>query len=146
MSAYADSDKALIVVLTNGSEIKFALADKPELSFNSSSRSLLIDVKSQYNSFEIDLVKEFYFAKAHVGIEQVLQEESLVVTSQTDNAITIEGLRNNEHVGVFSIDGKQMPASTDYNTNQVTISLESLPKGVYLIKIGNRQTFKINRK
>lgn len=140
----AASDKSLFIVLINGTKIEFALLDEPELTFDG--RSLEIEGKSMFNSYSIDLVKEMYFQKTHVGIKQVLENNDLRVVEQSNESITIEGLMPNEYVSIYTVEGKQTPIHAIYSMGKATIDLSSLNRGVYIIHIGKRQTIKITTK
>lgn len=144
LSVSASSDKSLFVVLTNGVKIEFALSDEPELTFVG--QTLEIDSKLTFNSYSIDLVKEMYFQKTHVGIEQVLKENDLRVVEQSNESLTIEGLQPNENVNIYTMEGKQIPIQATYSMKKATIDLSNLNRGVYIIRIGKRQTIKITKK
>lgn len=58
------------------------------------------------------------------------------------NTVRINGT---ERVSVYGIDGRQRQADIEQRTNGVSVNLELLPKGYYIIKT-EKQSFKIYKK
>ncbi|MBR0047302.1 MAG: T9SS type A sorting domain-containing protein [Bacteroidaceae bacterium] len=143
LNLWATSEKALIVELQNGSKTEFLLSGKPELTF--ANRVLQIAVKGSISSFEIGNVKQFYFDDASTGIESIASN-GLRIVSKDDNLIIIEGIDGDDKISLYSLNGEMMSIQPEISGNRAEVPLVSLPQGIYLIKISNKQTFKIYRK
>ena len=143
LNLWATSEKALIVELQNGSKTEFLLSGKPELTF--ANRVLQIAVKGSISSFEIGNVKQFYFDDASTGIESIASN-GLRIVSKDDNLIIIEGIDGDDKISLYSLNGEMMSIQPEISGNRAEVPLVSLPQGIYLIKISNKQPFKIYRK
>ncbi len=143
LNLWATSEKALIVELQNGSKTEFLLSGKPELTFTN--QVLQIAVKGSISSFEIGNVKQFYFDDASTGIESI-SSNGLRIVSKDDNLIIIEGIDGDDKINLYSLNGEMMSSPSEISGNRAEVPLVSLPQGIYLIKISNKQTFKIYRK
>ena len=143
LNLWATSEKALIVELQNGSKTEFLLSGKPELTF--ANWGLQIAVKGSISSFEIGNVKQFYFDDASTGIESIASN-GLRIVSKDDNLIIIEGIDGDDKISLYSLNGEMMSIQPEISGNRAEVPLVSLPQGIYLIKISNKQTFKIYRK
>ena len=60
-------------------------------------------------------------------------------------AVVVEGVDTDSRVNIYSMDGKQVQSNTELQEHSVTIHLEHLPRGYYIIRI-NEKAFKIYRK
>lgn len=140
---WAAEDKALIVELASGGQTTFVLSAKPTMTF--ANQALRISVSGTSTSFEIDDVKRFYFDDASTGIS-VPKASELKITQQSDDVWLIDGLDESDRIRLYAVDGKQHADRITTNGHQATVSLTALPKGIYLINVSNKQTFKIHRK
>lgn len=140
---WAIGDKTLIVELQEGNKTEFVLSRSPILTF--ANKVLQIEISGSSNNFEINNVKQFYFDDASTGISPI-SSSNMKIISQDNNHIVIEGINETDKVHIYSVDGKMMNNRVKVNRNRAEISLTSLPKGIYLINVSNKQTFKIHRK
>lgn len=134
--------KALIVERQNGTKTTFILAEQPELTF--ADKALHISVSGKSTDFEIGDVKQFYFGDAATDIAAP-QADGLRVVCQSDDKIVIEGVGAHAVVQLFALNGTRLTGHASVADGRAEVTLTSLPKGIYLIKI-NQQTFKIYRK
>ena len=58
----------------------------------------------------------------------------------------MEGTDNKDQIQVFSISGIQYDTNVIQTGDGIEIALTDLPKGYYIIKIGNKQSIKISKK
>ena len=138
------ADKLLVVESTDGGKVYFALSDTPELTF--SGQTMLITTATQSQDFEIASVAQYYFADEVTGVK-ALKANDLRISQSGDGLVTIEGLQPSSAVRLFSLDGKEQPASVTYaDGGKATVSLSSLPKGIYIISVNRQQNIKINKR
>ena len=140
---WAIGDKALIVELQEGNKAEFVLSKSPILTF--ANKVLQIEINGSSNNFELNDVKQFYFDDASTGISPISSTDVRIIC-QDNNRIVIEGINETDKVQLYSVDGKMMNNRVEVNRSRAEISLTSLPKGIYLINVPNKQTFKIRRK
>lgn len=132
----------LIIELNNGSTHSFVLADKPVVTFEGSK----IKVVSSRLSLEKERseVKDFHFVMVD-AIDNVADNEVRVVLLGTN--VKIYGLSESDKpIRVFDLNGRVAPALITTNGSQAEVILEGLPKGIYIVKIGNKHTIKVTKK
>ena len=138
------ADKLLVVETTDGGKIYFALSESPELTF--SGQTMLITTTTRSQDFEIADVAQYYFSGETTGTK-ALKANELRISQSGDGQVTIEGLHPSSVVRLYSLDGKEQPASVTYaDGGKATVSLSSLPKGTYIISANKQQTIKINKR
>ena len=140
---WADSGKSLVVELQNDRRATFVLSENPALTF--ADKVLQIELGGKSDKFEIDNVKQFYFDDVSTGVSPVSARE-LRIVSRDDNHVVLEGIGESDVVVLYSADGKVVDSQIEISGNRAEIPLASLTRGIYLIKVSNKQTFKIYRK
>ena len=96
--------------------------------------------------FEIADVSQLYFAEDVQSIETSTKENSIRITYRSNDKVIVEGLSDSDHVRLYSSEGVKYAERVSVSAGRAEVSLQSLPKGIYLINIKNKQTFKIQRK
>lgn len=144
-AAYAQNKQtALVVRMADDAVESFYLSDKPEVTFVGQDLKI-VSSKIELNFLRRD-IKEVYFDKVETGIMQVATNE-LRFVYQNDSEIVLLGLTDvDKSIRMYDANGQLSHADIWFSGNSATISLSSLHKGVYIIKIGNRQSIKIVRK
>ncbi len=134
--------KLLVVKQTDGSLSEFSLAKEPVMTFKD--QKLLISVGESSSEFEIGEVERFYFLDSSINsVEQL--DNSLSFDLCGRDMIVIKNAEKGQIVRLIGIDGSVFPSRVSIDDDVVKVSLQSLSKGVYLIKIGNK-TIKFQRK
>lgn len=143
--ALAQNEKsALVVKMINGDVESFILSEKPVATFEGG--FLKVASSKVESSFPRHDVKEVYFDKVETGIKQVTMNE-LRFVYQDDSEILLYGLTETDKlIRVYDVNGMLSHADVKLEGNSASINLSSLRKGVFFIKIGNRQSIKIIRK
>ena len=136
----AVEQKALVVELQDGSKSLFVLSEKPEMTFANHVLKILMSGKS--TDYEIYRVKQFYFDDSTNRISPLMANEFHIV-SQSSEKITVEGIGENDQVGLYSVNGMELKNRVSVGKNQADISLARLPKGTYIINVSNKKSFKI---
>ena len=136
--------KCLVVRLQNGSEQIYELYKKPELTFNN--HTLRIYFEGRNTDLEISSVSWFTFEIKNDIEEISVNKDNLKIVYLSEDKIMIEGVGENAHVGLFSINGMNYSNCVSIEDGNALVSLASLPKGAYIIKASNNQSFKIYKK
>lgn len=135
----------LVVELENGSTQSFVLSKKPVVTFSGS--KLLIEVPEEVSlEKELSEVKGFHFGLIDENaIEGVAENE--IRFARIGSNVQIFGLENSDmSISVFDMEGRQATATVRKNGSQADVILDRLPKGYYIIKVGNVQSIKVYKK
>lgn len=144
LMSMAEVDNILIVETNDGVTISFALAEKPEISFEGKVMSVLTEKDSQY--FEISKISKWYFEQVTSGIQTIKKEQPSIKVVDNDNII-VDSSSSLSKIRLYSIDGKEQSLKVSYSDDKKpVINLSGLPKGIYVISINKQQSIKLYRK
>lgn len=133
----------LIVHLKDGTRQTFMLSSRPNVAFESN--RFVISQEASNVEFSCENVVRFSFADNNSSDIKGLRQEGLLVSYTDPQHVVIYGVNAKSKVSVTNMDGKVQPCKTNRKNNGLSVSLESLPKGVYVISV-DKQNFKIIRK
>lgn len=137
-----DAGKEANVVIVqdkDSTEHVFYFSAKPVITFDATS----FTVSDGDKQFLFDDVLQVYFSykdNPATKISNVMPDEKIVVSG---NTVMVNG--EDPFVKVYSINGIEQPISVNHTGSGVSFSLDSLPRGIYIIKT-KHQSFKINKK
>jgi len=137
------AETALVVELISGEKYSFKLLEMPLVTVPD--ENLIIDSKTTYVAILRKNVSRFYFAVEKTAIGTT-KEDDFHITQMTKDCLTISGISEKDRVIVCDLTGRLYQDSAIRNGANVVIDLSNCPKGVYIIKIGNKQTIKIGKK
>jgi len=135
-------ENLLVIDFTDGTEVTFALAKQPVISF--AEQRLLVSVEGEMSEFELADVANFHFREELSDIRSVSAENEYHIVWAGNDCILIFAAPT-VRASLYGIDGTLYPNRVKY-CGRIEISLSDLPKGNYLITINNSRTIKINRK
>ncbi|MBR6320057.1 MAG: hypothetical protein IKR50_06445 [Prevotella sp.] len=138
------AEKALVIEFRSGDTSTFVLSQKPEINF--SNHLLHLSVYDSNNDFEIADVAQFYFAEETQGVEEVKKNGTIRIAYSSNDKVIVEGLSATDHLRLYSLEGIQYAGRVSVADGSAVVSLQSLPKGTYLINIKDKQTLKVLRK
>ena len=139
----------LYVHLKDGSKVQFMLSvQKPVVSCGRGIMKIFYqeDDGEKYMAFERDQVEDLTFGTADAtAIDEAKADNAQRVTFDlTRNGIVrASGLLPSDHLQVFSIDGKRVSAVVNRHHGEATVDLSHKPRGLYLISVNKRFTFKL---
>ena len=134
----------LVVELTDGSTVKYVLADAPVITFPDT--QLLITSSQAETRYERELVRRFYFEDATDDIKEVaVDRKEIRIDYSTADQVTIHGLNDASLVSVYDLTGKQILPIAVADDNTVTLNLSHLASGVYIIALPDHPSFKIKK-
>ena len=137
----ATAQSQLAIKLVDESVVRFALTDKPAISFEGDQLLVKSDVAEA--AYDRTDVAEFYFEPVGTSIGQTTAGQ--LRFSYLDNeTVSVEGA--SEALRLYDQGGRLLQAPVSTVGNKQTLSLNGLPAGVYLIKISQQQTIKIFKK
>ena len=115
----------MVLIFKSGEQMSFALKDKPEVTFMGDKFS----VQTKKNTIDLlrSDVASFYFEEDETKVEK----------------IEYVGM---DPVSIYNISGSIVVKQDASDQSSVKMLLNSLNSGVYIIKIGNKQTIKYLKK
>ena len=135
--------KTLVIELANGKTEVYNLSEKPVLSM--SGTKLKVETIMVETSYARTNITKFYFVDAATSIHD--SKKTTFEFSQTaDDEFTFSNVSEDLVVTVYDISGRQFGNSVMRIGGNVVVSLNSCPKGIYIIKVGNKQNIKVIRK
>ena len=137
-------DYLLVIDFTDGSEMTFALAKQPVISF--SDQLIRIKVGSRSSEFEMSDVANFHFKEDPSDIRSPRMDEDFKLLWQGEDLIVISNATPNAVIRLYGIDGTIYSSRVNAYGDRIDISLSDLHKGIYILNINNSRTLKINRK
>lgn len=141
VSAESSAYQCVVVETTDGERMEYLLSDNPRIVH----RNAMVELTTNTVSVEFPSsnVSKVYLSTTTTAVEKIKAAEGEIRMYQ--DVIVMKGFGANEPVILYGTDGSQLwQQSTDGN-GQLVVSLNSLSKGIYIIKT-NHQSFKIIRK
>lgn len=144
LSELLAEDIILRVILNDGTQNDYIIAERPQISFSDNKVTFTYrNASTEY--LKADL-QNFVFLDPSAGISQLRIGDTRVSFKEKNNRIIVEGADNKDQIQVFSISGIQYDTNVIQTGDGIEIVLTDLPKGYYIIKIGNKQSIKISKK
>ncbi len=137
-------DYLLVIDFTDGTNMSFALAKKPIITF--ADQRIRVSVGSRSSEFEISDVVNFHFKEDPSDIRSPRVDNEYTIIWQGDDQIVVSNATPDTLIRLYGIDGTMYSSQVNANGDRIEISLAALPKGIYLLNINNSRTIKINRK
>ena len=137
-------DYLLVIDFTDGTDMSFALAKKPIITF--ADQRIRVSVGSRSSEFEISDVVNFHFKEDPSDIRSPRLDDEYTIIWQGDDHIVISNATAETKILLYGIDGTFYPSHINVNGDRIEISLAALHKGIYLLNINHSRTLKINRK
>ena len=133
----------LVVELANGTKEVYRLSDKPVLSMTGT--KLKVESNIVETSYERTDITKFYFADEATSVLEL--ENTIFDFSKTaDDEYMLSNVSENFTVTVYDISGRLFDKSVTRLGDSIVVSLNNCPKGLYIIKLGNKQNIKVIRK
>jgi hypothetical protein len=132
---FANGKDVLSVLMKDGTSVYFLLAEKPYITFQNDEMKIVSDTDEAL--VKRTLVERFEFVnEIPTGIEDVEeQDEQLRANFKLDgDAVYITGLASGSKVVLYAMDGRVVTTSVAAADGCVTLSLNTLPSGIYIVK------------
>ena len=141
VSTFAGEPTGLHLFFADGSDKWFLFSQQPVVTFSES--ELTITTSDDTVTYTFDDVAEFQFGNPDPnGITNQRTTTPRIV--QSDGAVLIYGTGVNA-VSLYELSGRKLAANVRHQGDAVSISLHSLPTGIYIVRINN-QSIKISKK
>lgn len=137
------SDIVLRVILTDGTQNDYVVAERPQISFEDGKMTFVY--RNMTTSYATADVETFIFIDLTSSIEQVKAGNTKLTFLENDN-IHIEGVSPNEKIRVYAINGVQQQVNVKQTDKGCVVELSKLTKGQYIISISKMQSIKFIKK
>ncbi len=140
-SAMADPVKCLVLTESSGAVSKFALADAPVVTYSGS--DIVVSCGGQTLTVGLEGLMLTFGDMEPTRIEAIKDGVAEPDRLQFSfGEASFEGLKPGALVNVYSIDGKMQTTAKADQDGRASVSLMSLPKGVYILRTPTK-SFKI---
>lgn len=137
-SANAEVTTNLIVCAKDGTKTKYALTEKPVITF--SKTNLIVSTKSVNVSYSLDDFSHFtYESRDITSVENILESSSF---NFSGDKLLFTDLNIDTSVSIYNLDGVLLISKLLAKNNNYAISLSDLQSGAYVVKV-NKSTYKI---
>ena len=123
---------SLVVEMTDGTSSAFLLSEKPEMTFKGGYlvfKSTMAEINVARNEFSY-----FHFESVESGVHE-LSLGGAETEFVAPGVIRVRGVSATA-VAVYALDGSACSADVSVDGDAVTVSLRSLPRGVYVVRCG----------
>jgi hypothetical protein len=143
VTTQAQSDYSTLVVETkSGTKLEISLQKKPEVSIND--KEFIIYSGDQVTSYIHEAVRKFYFKPySATNIDAPVAKNTIRIVMHNQSKVVIDGVGEQSKVRLYSLNGQALPVVSSTSDNVLTVSLEELTPGTYILNIDNKQTFKL---
>ena len=130
---YAQDEMALSVSMHDGTVINFFLKEKPCVSFVSDSVEIVSSIsKAKLKRSQVRDIK--FTTEPATSISEVSEDGIVEISGEF---VCVENMKQGCNVLLLTTDGRVAMATTADENGVATLSLTSLPKGIYLLNYNN---------
>jgi hypothetical protein len=143
LSALAQKEYALAIVMADGSTTLYQLNEEPEMKMGENDFTIVTSsVSITYSDTEVgSFVFEEMEANA-IAAKRVLSDVSVTLKG---DVLVVEQPKSGVKIEVFAANGMKVKSAQSAD-KRMTVNLSSIPTGIYMVKVGNIQTFKFYKK
>ena len=137
----------LVLSLTNGTEYRFDIpAQDPVMEFGKGVVNVYCYVAGEEPTtltIERDQLKNIYFEEQETAIQTpTVAGNAVTFRLLQSGTIAVNGLSAGDEVQVVSIDGRSVMNARAAESGQAVVDLSSRTRGIYVISVNKRFTFK----
>ncbi len=120
----------LVIWQKDGSKVSYNLDEQPKTTFTAD--DLVITTATTTINYPLSKIQRYTYEGAQLSVQNV-KEPGISITHNGNNII-VKGLPKGKSVTINRVDGIQLIAKRSDGSARLTLSLNSLPAGVYMIK------------
>jgi hypothetical protein len=134
-------DKAILVLwLADGTKTDIEVSQQPQIKFENDKVIITSSVLNmEYNADEI---LRFTYKGEGTAISPIHKDAGV---SQEDGRLVFHGITSANQVSIYSTNGMRIPVSIVTADGHYSLSLSSIPSGVYILKV-NGKTSKFTKR
>lgn len=138
--AQAQDNATLVLWLSDGTKTDIEVSQLPQIKFENDKVIITSSVLNM--EYKAEEVLRFTYKGEETAISP-FQDEAGV--SQENGRLVFHGISSANQVSVFSTNGTRIPVSLSKNGGFYSLSLSTIPTGVYILKV-NGKTSKFTKK
>ena len=133
----------LVVETTEGAKVEVWLKNKPQVKVTDT--EFIITCGEEVTGYVHEKVKKFYFKPydPKTGIEAPVAENVIRIAYLDQSQVTVSGVEDTDEVRLYTLDGRAVSETCRAEGASVTVSLDALAPGTYILNIANKQSFKL---
>lgn len=135
--SYADEGDRLFIYLKSGDIVVVDFAEATKTTFENG----IVTVGNE--RYQFTNISKFTFGRNGTGINGTEDDGSELQID--DHQIVVKQKKRDQTVALYTVDGKRVAADVKKAGDSVTVDLEALPVGVYLLKVGS-ETIKFRKR
>ena len=143
MTTQANDDYSTLVVETkSGTTLELSLEKEPSVVINDKEFAIYWD--NDVTSYVHEEVNKFYFKPCKTtDIEAPVAKNTIRVSMLDRSKAVITGASELSKVRLYTMEGKALTIEPIINNDEITISLDALTPGTYILNIDNKLSFKL---
>lgn len=122
--------QTLVIWQKDGNKVYYSLDEQPKTTFTT--EELVITTNNATINYPLAKIQRYTYEGGSLGINDI-KAQGVAISHHGDEIIVI-GFPVGKSISVYSIDGKQLMSRQSDGSNRQTLSLSTLPTGVYIIK------------
>ena len=144
--AWADDQGSLFVMKKDGTCVRFVLpVQKPVVTFGNGVMEVSLSDHTfiHFERDEVDYLTVGTEEPQPNGIALVEGDERIQFDLTRNDVVRVSGLQKDDLVQVFALDGKSIGAPISRHDGEAVVDLSQQRRGVYMISVNQRFTFKL---
>lgn len=131
----------LVVETKSGTTLEVSLREKPQVQITS--KEFLV-CGSEVTGYVHDEVRKFYIKPYDpTVIEAPVAANTIRIVWLDESKVTVSGISETDKVRLYTLDGRNMTADISTKSTEITVSLDGLAPGTYILNINDKQSFKL---
>lgn len=126
---------SLVFMSKDGTKVVFDFSERITITFSGNT----VNVKTPTKTFEC-VFDDFEEMKLDETVTKIEEEAMPGSVTMNGDQISIRGLVMNTSVAIYSVSGQLLKQAVASPEGTLCIDISSLPKGTYVIKVGNSNT------
>lgn len=122
--------QSLVIWQKDGTKVCYNLDESPKTTFTAD--DLVITTATTTINYLLSKIQRYTYEGAQLSVQNI-KEQGVSISHNGDNII-VKGLSKGKSVTINRVDGIQLLAKRSDGSARLTLSLNSLPAGVYVIK------------
>lgn len=138
--AQAQDNATLVLWLSDGTKTDIEVSQLPQIKFENDKVIITSSVLNM--EYKAEEVLRFTYKGEGTAISPIQDEAGV---SQENGRLVFHGISSANQVSVYSTNGTRIPVSLSNNGGFYSLSLSTIPTGVYILKV-NGKTSKFTKK
>lgn len=143
LGAWAQNEYCTLVIETkSGEAFEISLSKKPQVKMGL--REITFTCGEEVTGYIYDEVRKMHFKPYDpTGIALPTEDKVIRIVHVDQSEVVVAGIADADEVRLYALDGRRIMASCTANDGMLTVSLEGLAPGTYILNIGNKQSLKL---